>query len=128
MKNITFLLGSYSDEAILGMNDLKIDFDKMLVTKGNLWIPVVDVQCNLVGRKVLVRRSVTVPKRTQVIYQAQVEGLSDKMVESSSVVMMKAENSLLGNLGVLPGKTLHTNTIEGGIPVLLYNPTDEDVS
>ena len=63
--NIDFLLGEYSDEAILGMSDiskleLKIDFSKLLVIHaGKWWLPVHDIQQTLIGRKVEVCGSMT---------------------------------------------------------------------
>jgi hypothetical protein len=134
VRSVEFLLGHYSDEAILGMTDLQrmglaIDFRTMLVTQGDLWIPVSDSNSNLVGRKVIVRRSVVIPKRTQLVYPARIEGMDDELVtsdEESETVMLEAAQSFCEEYGILPGKTLHQN-IQCDIPVLLYNPSDENV-
>jgi len=132
MKSIKFLLGNFCDEAILGMDDLRalglsIDFQKMLVTSGKLWFPVVDRQDSLVGRKVLVRRSVVVPKRTQVVCQANIEGIDDnKRITSEGLVMVQGDKAFVNDFGVVPAKTLHQH-VDQGIPILLYNPNDEDV-
>ena len=76
VRNVDFLLGKYSDDAILGMKDLQsiglsVNFETMQVTKGQIWIPCVDVNYSLVGRKVVVRRSVVLPARSQAIFQAE---------------------------------------------------------
>ena len=44
MVELEFLLGHFSDQAILGMPDLQklklsIDFENVVVTKGDLWLP-----------------------------------------------------------------------------------------
>ena len=135
-QNAKFLVGNYSDEAILGMYDiaklgLRIDFQKMLVAKDDMWIPVVDISCHMVGRKVVIRRSVVVPGRTQVICAAEIEGISGcsnaEVIESPNILVMQGENSLWNDFGVLAAKTLHQEVWHDSIPVLLYNAGDEDV-
>ena len=131
VKTIDFLLGKYSDEAILGMKDLQalgltINFDKMLVTAGNSWVPVVDSQNKVVGRKVVVRRSIVVPSRSQMLIQAEVDGLCLKTFNSPCSLMLQPSSSVLNDFGIVPAKSLHSK-IENTIPVLLYNPNNEDI-
>ena len=131
VRQVAFLLGTYSDEVILGMSDLrafgfKIDFDKMLVTKDDIWIPVMDSQSNPVGRSVIVRRTCVIPARTQILYNANVQGLGNSMVESSIPMILDTNEQMISEFGILPAKALYQEIDEGSVPVLLYNPEDED--
>ena len=130
-KEVDFLLGKYSDEAILGINDLQslgicIDFENFKVSKGSYWIPCVDVQSTLVGRKVVVRRSVILPGRSQAIFQAEVEGLENKITDCPTPVMLQPNKSMASELGILPAKGIY-QLVNEGIPVMMYNPNEEDV-
>ena len=62
---IEFLVGEFSDEAILGITDLQrlgltIQFADMKVSKGNICIPVHDLHCNNLSNKLYLRKSVTI--------------------------------------------------------------------
>ena len=62
VQHISFVLGDYTDEGIIGINDihalsLTINFQKMLVQRNDMWLPIHDVQNNLIGRKIVVRKS-----------------------------------------------------------------------
>ena len=50
VQNVEFLVGNFTDDAILGLKDLKglglvVDFKTSILTKDNYWIPTVDVEC-----------------------------------------------------------------------------------
>ena len=69
----------------VGMNDihalsLTIDFQNMLVSKDEFWLPVHDIQNSLVGHKVIVRKTTVIPRKSQRILSAYVEGTDDKFV------------------------------------------------
>ena len=56
VQPVDFLLGRYSDQAMLGMNDLmkfslEMNFKSMLISAGDLWIPVHDIANTSIGRK-----------------------------------------------------------------------------
>ena len=126
-----FLLGNFSDPAILGMPDLQnlglaIDFENVVVTKGDLWLPVCDVQNKMLGRKVLVKRTFVPPPKQQVILQAEVEGLNDEPVYAINPVLLQINNTLLSDYGILPGRSVHDST-DNGVPVMLYNANNLEV-
>ena len=128
---IDFVLGDYTDEGIIGINDihamgLTINFQKMLVHKGNLWLPIHDVRCNLIGRKVIVRKSTVIPKRSQHMISACIEGADKSYVFNDTPVMLEADQDLMNYYGVIPAKSVHQFS-EPDIPVMVYNGTEEDV-
>ena len=127
-----FILGNYTDEAIIGMNDIRalaltIDFQRMLVTKSDLWLPIHDVNSTLIGRKVVVRKSVVVPRRSQHIISASVEGAEDEFIFSDTPVVLEADQDLMNYCGVIPAKSVH-QFIEPELPVMVYNGTEDDIT
>ena len=132
VSQIDFLLGKYTDQAILGMNNihdlaLKIDFENMLVTQGDYYFPVHDIRDSLVGRKVIVRRTVVIPPRTQQIVQASVENLENKFVFSEQPAILETNCNLVTEVGIIPAKSVHQD-IDESIPVMLYNPHDVEIT
>ena len=90
--NIDFLMGSNVDKTILGLNDIRdldltVNFRQMLVTIGDDYLPVHDVQSNLIGRKVFVRKSTVIPLKPQAILPTHVEDLENKLVIAENPVM-----------------------------------------
>ena len=131
VASIEFLLGKYTDDAILGMKDihnlgLNIDFHKMIVKQGKNWLPVHDTKNNLVGRKVVVRRNVIIPPRCQFLVQADIEGLCKETTVSENTLMLETNNNVFSELGILPAKSMH-QVVDDGLPVLLYNPSEDEV-
>ena len=129
---ITFLVGNYTDEAILGMRDLQnlglsIDFEGMIVAKGGQWIPTQDVAGNWVSRQVKVRKSVVVPARTQVILEASVIADHKSDSKNSPAYLMEPEPSVAEELGVLPAWGLHA-ACSDTVPVVIHNPLDSSVT
>jgi len=98
----------------------------MQVTKCQIWIPFVDVNYSLVGRKVVVRRSVVLPARSQAIFQADVEGEKGRFLEGETTLMLQGNSAMINELGILPAKSLHRQ-VDDGIPVMMYNPNDDDI-
>ena len=75
--DIFFLVGRYSDSAILGMRDLQklgisIDFEGMVVVKEDQWIPTCDPMGRWVSRQATVKKATVVPARTQCVVEVQV--------------------------------------------------------
>ena len=133
-ERVSFLVGNFTDEAILGMNDLhtlgfQIDFSTMTVLKGDLAIPVQDIYCNSVTRKVVVRKSVTLAPRTESIIEAHVVNNETSKCDSEAHInlMLEPVKSLLSKKCVLPAKSIHS-TGQENIPVLLYNPNADTVT
>ena len=131
VKIVDFLVGEFTDDAILGMRDLKafgisIDFDNCLVTKGDLWLPAVDVNSKPLVNKVVIRRTCVLAPRSQSIVQACVKQRKGQVLDNESTVMMIPTNSITNELGVLPAKTLHF-ACKKIVPILMYNPSTEPV-
>ena len=133
-KTVSFLVGNFTDEAILGMCDLhtlgiQIDFSTMTVCKGDWIIPVQDVHCNPICRKVVVKKSVTLSPRTENLIEAYVISNSEKTkVRGNNVsLMLEPVESLLTEKCVLPAKSIHNDGQEK-IPVLVYNPNADTVT
>ena len=130
-KLVEFLVGEYTDDAILGMKDLKrfgitIDFEKNLVTKGDLWLPAIDISSVPLLQKVIVRRTCVLAPRSQSIIQATVKQRKGQKENSTATLMMTPTHSVISELGVLPAKTLHDSN-KKVIPVLMYNSNSEPV-
>ena len=78
MIHVDFLLGSYTDDAILWMANitrlsLNIDFANLLVSQyDKWWLPVHDVQQTLlaIGHKVMVRKATVIPGNSQLVLPA----------------------------------------------------------
>ena len=112
-KTVSFLVRNFTGEAILGMNDLytlgfPIDFSTMTLLKGDLAIPVQDIYCNSVTRKVLVRKSVTLAPRTESIIEAHVVNNKTSKCKSEAHInfMLEPVKSLVSKKSVLPAKSI----------------------
>ena len=97
-KRVSFLIGNFTDEAILGMNDLHtldflIDFCTITVLKGDLAIPVQDIYCNSATRKVVVRKSVTLAQ----------ESIPVLVYNPNADIVTLEENTVVGMLVNIPG-------------------------
>ena len=128
---IDFLVGNFSDEAMLGLNDIKrlgltINAGEMLVTIDDRWLPIHDIHCNLIGRKVLVRRSVVIPPRTQMIIPAYVEKHENEFIFPERPMILDTNKNIIGEMGIFPAKSVHQE-IDPEIPVMMYNPQDKSV-
>ena len=132
IETIDFLVGNYTDEAILGMVDitklkLSVDFAKLLVTKDKMWLPIYDVQESLVGRKVLVRRSVIIPAKSQMLIPAYVQDLKDKHIYANSPTVFEGHDRLKSEIGLFTAKSIHQE-IDQDIPILVFNTNTEDLN
>ena len=80
----------------------------------------------MLGRKVLVKRTVVLPPKQQVILQAEVEGLNDEPVYAINPVLLQINSTLLSDYGILPARSVHDST-NNGVPVMLYNANNFQV-
>ena len=131
IEQVDFLLGDYTDEAILGMADitklsLSIDFSNLLVTQGENWLPIHDVQQCLIGRKVLVRKTVVIPAQSQMVLPAYVENLDCQFAFHDSPVMLETNTKLTSKSGIIPIESLHQE-IDESIPVMVFNTSERSV-
>ena len=128
---IDFLLGEYTDDAILGMADitklsLNIDFANLLVTQSDKWwFPVHDIQETLIGRKVLVRKATVVPARSQMIVPAYVEDLENDFVFATKPAMLERNDNMITEFGIAPAYSLHQE-VDRDISVMVYNSNETD--
>ena len=102
---------------------LTIDFAHLLVTQDQLWLPIHDIQSSLIGRKVLVRRSVVIPANTQMVLPAYVEDSKHDFLFSEDPLMLEVNKNIISEFGVVPAKSLYQE-FENEIPVLLYNTNE----
>jgi hypothetical protein len=134
VKEIQFLVGDFTDEAILGMRDLQllglsIDFDTFTVTKDNWWIPVFDSSSNAIAKQVTVRKAVTLPPRSEVIVPASVSQKGEKNTRSdqrSCPAYLEPTPTFVRDYGILPAKSLHSSD-SSELPILVCNPTFESI-
>ena len=127
ISQIDFLLGDYTDEAILGMSDitklsLSIDFSNLLVTQGENWLPIHDVQQCLVGRKVLVRKTTVIPAHSRIVLQAYVENMGRQCAYTENPILL--ETKIASDTGIIPVDSLHQE-IDENIPVMVFNTSDK---
>ena len=111
-SNINFLIGNYSDDAIMGMDDMRrlgltINAGNMLVSVGDKWLPVHDGQNTLIGRKVLVRRTTIIPAKTQVLVPAYIEDYEQQFILPNKPVLLNTNDNIIGDFGVLPARSIH---------------------
>ena len=129
--NVPFIVGHFSDPAILGMSELKalglsIDFEKMQVSKSGLIVPTVDVHCKWVSRKVVIRKACVIPARSQMLLEAYVD-CAQQDIEVDKPLVMEPEMMVFEEYGILPACSLH-NLKNNCISVLVQNPLDLEVS
>ena len=129
---IDFIVGNFSDQAILGMVDLqmleiKIDFEQLSVKTNTYWIPIHDVKHTPIARKVVVNKSFVLPPHTQTIVSGIVKERSIQCKARGDMpVMLEASHSVMAKQHVIPAKSIHY-VDSNEIPVMLYNPTDDTV-
>ena len=127
-----FLVGSWSDPAILGMAELQslglsIDFEGMVVTKNDHWIPTHDQGGRWVSRKVFVRKSTVIPAQSQSIVEGRVTASQTKTeMETSVVSMLEPDISIWDKYGVVPMCTMYKLN-DSTVPVVIHNPFDAEV-
>ncbi len=76
---IEFLVVSCSDAMIIGMSDMSklqmiIEFDTCLVTVHDSWVPLLDFNSQVIGRKVCVDSDIVVPAQSEMLHHANLEG------------------------------------------------------
>ena len=130
--SFTCLLGNFSDEAIIGLNDmhhlnLKTDFTNLMVThKDNVWLPIHDVHDNLIGRKVLVRKSVMIPANSKMEISTYVENCKDQSVFNDKPVLLLPDEDTIDKYGIGPAKSVYQYT-DPNTPVLVFNTSNTPV-
>ena len=124
-----FLVGRWSDQAILGMAELQalglaIDFEGMVVTKRDHIIPIQDHQGLWVSRRVLVRRTTIIPAASQGVVEACVEPGAD--LPRGKVVVVDPDGSLYEVPEVVPLSSIHEWRGET-FPVIIQNNSEVEV-
>ena len=129
---IEFVVGDFSDMAILGMVDLqqlgfRLDFQSLTLWKGGLNIPVVDVRHNPLSRKVIVGESLVLPARKECIIKGHIMNRGQQESDIfKGTFMLENVQSLMREPGLVVGRTVHCTT-DNWIPVVMYNPQDNPV-
>ena len=129
-KSVDFLIGSFTDEAILGINDLQllgleIDFKNMILHKGDTLIPTEDSCSVPLSCKVYTKHTVALPpgKISTIWANVKREGVSDHV---NSPMMLQSVRSIVHKHGIIPAKSLH-NASDNQVPVSLFNPNEDTV-
>ena len=127
---LEFLVGNFSDEAILGMTDLQklgltIDFTNLKVSKGEYCIPVHDMDNNQLSTRVTLQSSVTVQPKSEYQVMGQVRSRDTRGLPRGPV-MLQPVRSVMQKYGILTAKSLH-NTDQKQVPVLLFNSNEDSV-
>ena len=126
---ITFLVGKWSDGAILGMTDLhalglQIDFEKMAVKQNDQWIPTRDTRGLWVSRRVRVDKHTTIPPYSEMILKARVD---DKVRGlGKRVGVWEPSVGLLLDHGLTTYSSLH-RLADNNIPLVIENHSGEQV-
>ena len=127
---LEFLVGNFSDEAILGMTDLRklgltIDFTYSKVSKGEYCIPVHDMDNHQLSTQVILQSTVTVPPKSEYQVMGQVRSRDIRELPRGPV-MLQPVWSVMQKYGILTGKSLH-NADQNQVPVLLFNSNEDSV-
>ena len=125
--DIDFLVGDFTDEAIIGIKDLQkigleINFQNMTVTKDDKDIPVHDSFNRHLSSRVFVKHVTCLPPIQISIYIYKNHEVGD----DQSLVMLQSVRSIVQKHGVLPAKSLHKQN-QNCIPVSIYNSTEGTV-
>ena len=127
--DIDFLVGDFTDEAIIGIKDLQkigfeINFQNMTVIKDDKDIPVHDSFNRHLSSRVFVKHITCLPPRQTSIVWGQVK--THEVGDDQSLVMLQSVRSIVHKHGVLPAKSLHKQN-QNCIPVSIYNSTEATV-
>ena len=129
--NLEFLLGHFTDEGIIGLNDihylnLNVNFKNMLVSHGDYWLPIHDLYNSLIGRKVLVRKTVVIPAKSRMIVPGYVDKCADQFIYNEQPVLLEANDDLIDNYGVGPANSVF-QCCEPEMPIMVFNAKEEPV-
>ena len=129
---VEFLVGNFTDAAILGIVDLQklglvLDFQSLTLWKGGSNIPLVDFKHVPLARKVIVSNSQVIPARRESLIEGHVVGRNNfGKYMNESAFMLENVQSFMRDFGLIVGRTVHQDT-HGMVPVLVYNPHDEPI-
>ena len=129
---IEFLVGRWSDPALLGMRELqslglKIDFKGMVVTKENSWIPTHDRSGTWTARRVELQKAAVIPPRSQLVVEGCVrEPASMKDEYKPPVCLLEPNPTMVEHYGVMPAWSLHKSDQET-VPVMIENALEEAI-
>ncbi len=128
---ISFLVGSWSDSAIIGMKDLQkmnvqINFEKLSVLMGEEHVPLVDCYSNPIVRQVVVPWNTTLKGRSCTRLAGTVEGPRSTHWGSSPTFLEPAL-CLRETAGVITLPAMYQDPGDD-IQVILENPSDDDVT
>ena len=128
---VDFVVGQFSDKAILGMTELQslgltLDFRSLKLKQGDVDIPVVDCYHNSLSRRIITKEPIILPPRQESWVEGQVVSRGKSDIVSSESYITEPVQSMVEKIGVLVARVVH-NEPRGKIPVLIYNPQEEPV-
>ena len=130
IQTVDFLIGNFTDEAIIGITDLqklglKADFEYMTLYRGERSIPIEDNSGVPLSCKVYSKQTISLAPGKMSMVWGSVRNKHGKK-QKESAMMLQSVRSVVHKYGVLPAKSLHKSS-DSCIPISIFNPNENTV-